>query len=125
MTETASLCSLVSPLPSRHSTPDKSRIQDQDSIPSVITKTTETARLNNPTSTARDSTAQTYLAEQSIINSTYIMLPDAISKIIDPLPYSIKIFLCVMLGLQTVAVVAWMIMMGREISRKESKEKQS
>ena len=53
------------------------------------------------------------------------MLPDGLSKIIDPLPYSIKIFLCVMLGLQTVAVVAWMIMMGREISKKDIKEKQS
>ena len=53
------------------------------------------------------------------------MLPDAIAKIIDPLPYSIKIFLSIMLALQTLAVVAWMVMMGREISRKESKEKQS
>jgi flagellar basal body-associated protein FliL len=53
------------------------------------------------------------------------MLPDALSKIIDPLPYSIKIFLGVMLGLQTLAVVVWMVMMGKEISTKETKEKQS
>jgi hypothetical protein len=53
------------------------------------------------------------------------MLPDALSKIIDPLPYSVKIFLAVMISLQTLAVLAWMIMMGREISRKETKEKQS
>jgi hypothetical protein len=53
------------------------------------------------------------------------MLPDAISKIIDPLPYSIKLFISIMLGLQTLALIAWMTMMGRELSRKESKEKQS
>eukprot|EP00956_Cyclotella_meneghiniana_P027559 scaffold62042_cov73-Cyclotella_meneghiniana.AAC.2 len=53
------------------------------------------------------------------------MLPDAVSKIIDPLPHSIKIIIGVMLGLQGLAVVTWMVMMGKEISGKESKEKQS
>jgi hypothetical protein len=53
------------------------------------------------------------------------MLPDAISKIIDPLPYSVKIFIAAMISLQALAVLAWMIMMSREISRKDTKEKQS
>jgi hypothetical protein len=53
------------------------------------------------------------------------MLPDALAKIIDPLPYSIKLFIGAMLGIQALAILVWMIMMGNEISRKESKEKQS
>jgi hypothetical protein len=53
------------------------------------------------------------------------MMPEALSKIIDPLPHGIKIFLGGMLAIQALAIFSWLVMMVREINNKDSKEKQS
>jgi hypothetical protein len=49
---------------------------------------------------------------------------EAITKAIDALPRSIKIFVGVMMGLQALAICSWLIMTIRE-SRSSKKEKQS
>lgn len=50
---------------------------------------------------------------------------EEITKLIDSLPSPVKIFVGAMLGMQVLAFTAWIVMMLREGSNKEDKEKQS
>ena len=48
-----------------------------------------------------------------------------ITKLLDALPQTVKLFLGAMVGMQVLAILAWLVMMGKEISNKDVKEKES
>lgn len=51
---------------------------------------------------------------------------EIITKLFDSLPYTVKIFLGAMIGMQVLAILGWLILMRNEISTSEkAKEKQS